>query len=147
MRKLKKGGFSVVEAVIALTVVIIVSISALTVVLSSINAKQAAINKSYAQEYANSALESFKNANNHGSFVQNLHFAEGATGLSSIGDTNSGSKEYTYTSASHAFTAKMTVSYPTSDTHKFSITITGKNDAEILSFEYEKSSSAEGGGG
>lgn len=117
MKKRNKRGFSIVEAVIALSVVVLVSACALSIVLSSVKAKQAAINKTYAQNFANNALESFKNHSaekkesyiSTGNFTEYLCFTEGCDcSLSTTITESSGnqiSNEYTVSPNSFKLTS------------------------------------------
>ena len=60
MDKLKsKKGYSLVEVVIALSVIIVVSATALSVILYSITLRHAEINKAEAQNFAENVMECF----------------------------------------------------------------------------------------
>ena len=74
-----KNGYSLVEVVIALSVIVVISIAALSTVLSSVATKQAAINKTEAQNFAENAWECFKVSDDDEKFVSNVNFAEGVT--------------------------------------------------------------------
>lgn len=75
----KKRGFSIVEVVISLTIIILVSFSALTIVLSSTNKRVEAINKTEGQNFASDILECFKASNGFSDFQNNVYFALGET--------------------------------------------------------------------
>lgn len=156
MKKLKKGGFSVVEAAIALTVVVIVSISALSVALSSVNAKQAAVTKAYAQSFANSALESFKchtsqQSDSKDSFVSYLFSAEGCIPDPTTDDTET--ITYFCTPDSRPFTAVIKIKYGVNifeestteacymDT--FKVVVLDKDSKTLAELSYEKPTSAQ----
>lgn len=130
-----KKGFSLAEAVIALSVIVIVSVCALTIVLSSISAKQTAIDKEKAQYFANNAWECFKASDSEEGFISNMEFAESVTLEFTDG-------ECTYTSETYKFTAKITIDY-TATRPTFDIAVTDKDGNEIIAFTYEK---AKGGG-
>lgn len=122
----KKKGFSLVEAVIALSVVVIVSFAALSLVLSSTTTKVNAINKSKAQYFAYNALECFKASDSATEFENNIAFAEGITPTI---DENT----YKFVSEENKFTATVTINGNT-----FEITVWDKYDDEIISFDYTK---------
>ena len=54
-----KKGYSLVEVIIALSVIVVVSATALTVILYSISLRHAEIHKSEAQNFAENVLECF----------------------------------------------------------------------------------------
>lgn len=122
----KKKGFSLVEAVIALSVVVIVSFAALSLVLSSTTTKVNAVNKSKAQYFAYNALECFKASDSATEFENNIAFAEGITPTT---DENT----YTFVSEENKFTATVTIKG-----NIFEITVWDKYDDEIISFDYTK---------
>ncbi len=130
-----KKGFSLAEAVIALSVIVIVSVCALSIVLSSISAKQNAIDKEKAQYFANNAWECFKASDNETDFISNMEFASGVS-LTFTG----GACEYT--SETYKFTANIKINY-TADRPTFTIAVTDKDGNEIIAISYEK---AKGGG-
>lgn len=122
----KKKGFSLVEAVIALTVVVIVSFAALSLVLSSTTTKVNAVNKSKAQYFAYNALECFKASDDTTEFENNIVFAEGLTPTK---DENT----YIFVSEENKFTAAVTI-----NGKAFEITVWDKYNDEIISFDYTK---------
>lgn len=123
----KKKGFSLVEAVIALSVVVIVSFAALSLVLSSTTTKANAVNKSKAQYFAYNALECFKASDDTTEFESNMLFA---AGIEIKLDENG---QCTYLSEENKFTATVTI-----DGNTFEITVLDKYDDEIISFDYTK---------
>ncbi len=123
----KKKGFSLMEAVIALTVVVIVSFAALSLVLSSATAKVNAVNKSKAQYFAYDALECFKASESISDFESNMLFA---ADIEIKLDENG---QFTYLSEENKFTAEITVIDNT-----FKIEVLDKNKKEIISFDYTK---------
>ena len=76
-RNLKKG-FSLVEVVIALSVITVVTVTALSLTLSSVVARTTSLNKSYAQGFASDVIECFKAADGEEQFVDLVTFATGA---------------------------------------------------------------------
>jgi uncharacterized repeat protein (TIGR02543 family) len=115
-----KKGYSLVEVVIALTVIIVVSATALTVVLYSISLRHAEINKSEAQNFAENMVECFKAANQDGltpdekkeEFFRLVEFAEGATFEQ---EDPHFPDIYTYTSETKKFIVGVNINYTDSD--------------------------------
>ena len=79
MKRLNKRGFSLIEVIMALAVVVIVSVAALSITLSSVPAKLNAMNKTRAQNFAADAWECFKVADGEDDFLSLLDFAVGVT--------------------------------------------------------------------
>lgn len=127
MNNKNKRGYSLVEVVIALTVIVIVSVSALSIVLSSITTKQNAINKSYAQNFADNVWECFKAAGSEGEFIS-------LVGLSKDDEVSLiDEPKYTYVSEKNKFTITITVTYPS-----LNVVVTDKDGDVIISFDYTK---------
>ena len=129
MNKHKKGGFSLMEAVIALTIIVLVSVTALTVVLSSFSAKVTEVGKSQAQSFAANAWECFKVSDTQAEFIENMRFAEGAELTFTEGVCN-------YTSEEYKFTAEITLNYAV-QRPVFEIFVTYQ-DKELITFSYTK---------
>jgi len=129
MRTDRKSGFSVAEAVIALTVIVLVSAAALTIVLSSISAKVTAMDKAQAQNFAANAWECFKVSETTAEFAENMRFAEGAELIVTGGVC-------TYTSETHQFVAEMVLNYAAErPVLEMSVTYRGKT---LITFSYTK---------
>lgn len=79
----KKRGFSIIEVVIALTVIVIVTFSALSIILASTTKRVSAINETEGQQFASDVLECFKASSSFSAFQNNVYFALGE----SIDDT------------------------------------------------------------
>ena len=129
----RKNGFSIVECIIALTVVIIVSFTALSILLSAVSAKVTSVDIAYAQRFADNAWECFKAADNENEFIDFMRFAEGVTLTGSDGN-------YSYVSEENKFTAEISVAG-----NEFGIRVFFDNnkedrsdDEEIISFNYTK---------
>ena len=132
----KKRGFSIMEAVIALAVIVLVTAAALTVVLAAISARVKAVNKSEAQNFAYNVWECFKVSDNIGDFETNVKFAEGEdVELKEQAPDASGNQVYTYTSEKNKFTAKITVDFISGE---FYIYVENNKTEEIVSFDYIK---------
>lgn len=141
MKNRSKRGYSLVEVVIALSVIVTVSVTALSIVLSSVAAKTNAINKSCAQSFAENVWESFKAADTQDEFLSFVAFSEDAVLTES---TPGGSEEtiYTYYSEKHKFTAEIAVLYPENARPELTVTVTDKGGDEIVSFSYRKGDGA-----
>lgn len=112
-KKRNRQGFSIVEVAIALSVIVIISISALSIVLSSITTKSAVINKTEAQNFANNVWESFKAAETEEEFLSLVTFAEGITlTLPESEPGEIGSPDYIYSSEEKDFTVEIWVTFP-----------------------------------
>ena len=80
IKKLKQNrGFSIAEVVIAMSVVVIVSMTALTIVLSSTTAKNKAIAKNDALNFAANVVECFKAADSKDEFIKYVTFGTEVT--------------------------------------------------------------------
>ena len=137
MKNKNKRGYSLVEVVIALSVIVTVSITALSVVLSSVATKVNAINKSHAQSFADNVWESFKAADTQDEFLSLIAFSEGATLTEGVTD-ESGKTIYTYNSQENKFTAEIAVSYQENTRPELEVIVTDKDGDEIVSFSYRK---------
>lgn len=137
MSKRNKKGFSIVEAIIALSIIVAVSITALSVVVSSITTKVAAINKTEAQNFAYNVWESFKAAENEEEFISLVNFAEGITLTDGVPDENN-VNVYTYYSEENNFTALVSVKYSATERPEFKIDVADNKGKEIISFSYRK---------
>lgn len=133
----KKNGYSLVEVVIALSVVIIVSLAALSIALSSIATKATAINKTKAQSFADNVWESFKAAESENEFESLVLFAEGIT-LNDGATDEDGNTVYTYYSEENKFAAEISVNFSESERSEFEINITDKQGNSIVSFSFRK---------
>lgn len=131
MNKIRsKKGYSLVEAIIALAVVVVVSATALSISLSSLATKVRAVNRSYAQEFADNALECFKAADNYGEFENLVAYVEGAALDGEDG-------EYKYVFEKKNFVADIKVQF-IEGRDTFEIKVRETNGLDIISFNYEK---------
>lgn len=132
MKRRNKRGVSLAEAAIAITVITIVSIAALSTILFSINAQQRVINETRAQNFAASVFESFKAADTAEEFEANVSFAEGLTPtVKEDGDV----KAYSYTSDRHAFGATVRINYSEG---KLELKVFDEDGGSIVIIEYNK---------
>ncbi len=132
-----KKGYSIVEVVIALSIIVTVSITALSIALSSVATKVNATNRSYAQSFAANVWECFKAADTQDEFLSFVSFSEGITLIDNQTD-ESGNTVYTYRSEEHKFTAEIAVRYPENADPELSVSVTGKDGDGIISFSYRK---------
>lgn len=135
MRK-RKSGFSLVEVVIALSVIMIVSISAISIAMSSVSSKISAVNKTEAQNFADSVWECFKVAENHGEFESCVRFAENVT-LPEAQESD-GYRIYTYNSEKNKFVAVIKVAFSETDSSKLDVNVTNKDGEGLIAFSYTK---------
>ena len=133
----KKGGFTLVEAVIALTIVVAVSITALSIVLSSIVTKAKAVGEAEAQSFAADILECFKVSDSNAEFLQNVSFSEGITLTPGIPDEN-GYSVYIFTSAENKFTAQIKLRFMDGVRSELNVSVTDEDGDGIVSFSYKK---------
>ena len=137
--KMRRRGFSLVEAVIALTFVLLVSIAAISIVFSAVRTNVKTFDKTRAQYFAENALEVFKASDSDAEFGKNLEFIlpEDVT----VEPTAYG--EYTrfaYTSDESNFIALIDVEFESeSGYHYFEISVFDKDsDSVVVSFDYRK---------
>lgn len=132
--KRKKGGFSLAEVVITLTVITIVCGAALTIAMSSVTAKKAAVNKIEGQNFAQNTLECFKASNSADEFERLVDFAENIT------LTQAEEGVYTYTSDKYKFTATIEIGFA-EERPTFSVEVKNAKDGAIISLDYTKGGS------
>lgn len=146
MANKKKKGFSLVEVAIALAIITIVTVTALTIALNSITPKINNNNRSHAQNFAYNVWQCFQEANNNDEVFTLLSFSydlnEGNMTESQQPD-GEGYTTYTYTSAEHKYTATIKIRFP-QDEHPeierpdMEITVVDGKDKEIIHFTYKK---------
>lgn len=124
----RKGGFSMAEAIIALSIIVVVSITALTLVMSSFSVRTTLITRTQGMSFADNVWECFKAADDQDEFKSLVEYA---TGLTPTEDT-----KYIYNG--NGFTAVITANYDDARPY-FDITVTESKDGdEIISFSYVK---------
>lgn len=134
MRKTKRNsGFSIMETVIALAMIAIVTIAALSVVLSAISARVKQANYSEAQDFAHNIIECYKAADTPVEFEKNAEFA----GIELIIQNGS---NYRYKCTTSRFTAVIEVEFSIEGSLKMDIDVNSNsnNDENKLSFTYTK---------
>ncbi len=134
-----KRAFSLAEAVIALSVIVIVSISALSIALSSITARVGVIAKSDAQGFADDLWECFKVSDGQAEFEENVFFARGVL-ISSEETDADGYAVYNYNPQHGSFNSLIKIKYSQNQNERslFSIEVRDKDGDEIVSFFFEK---------
>ena len=131
----RKGGFSISEVVIALAVIVVVSMTALTIVGASFATKTTLITRSQGISFADNVWECFKAADSKTEFESLVKEAESELTL----DGNTG-YEYDYSYQNDRFKANIIVTYEVGKRPTFDIVVTeNKADGdEIISFSYVK---------
>ena len=131
--KMKKArrGFSLAEAVVALAVVVIITVAALTMVTSSIVATINATNKAEAQIFAQNVWECFKASENEDKFLENVEFAIDGTLM------EQGINKYKYNA--DGFNAKIEVN---SSFTELTVTVNDNKGEQIVSLNYTKGGGA-----
>ena len=130
MNHIKRNrGFSIMETVIALVVIVLVTAAALSITMAAISARVKMSNYSEAQDFAHNVLECFKAADGEDEFRQNVEFA-------GYEDMSGAASTYTY-DVENKFKAEITANFTTG---KFEITVTEfeKIDKVIIKFDYTK---------
>lgn len=137
----KKRGVSIVEAVVAMAVVVIVSMASISAVLFATSANRKAMNQTKGQIFAQNMLECFKAADNRKEFEACARFAEGIEDESqfSASGTN-GVYVYSYTPADNAFKSNISVSFSEDggDDDSLQIKVITASGETIVKFEYKK---------
>ena len=139
----RNGGFSIMEAVIALAVIVIVTVSALSIATSSLVAKTKLINRSQAQSFAQDVWECFKVSDDKDEFDANLIFAiDAIDAINTIDAIDAIDKTLVYDSKSNSyrynskrFDAKIKIDNSFSE---LTVTVLDKNGKEIISLNYDK---------
>ena len=124
-RRSKKGGFTVLEMVIAMAVVVIVTATAVTLVLSSRKAETRVLRNADATRLAENVWECFKATDSETDFLAAVEYAEGITPEGESGT-------YTLTPERYGYTAALTL-----DGESLQVVIIADGD-EFLSFSYRK---------
>ena len=131
----RNRGFSIMETVIALVVIVLVTAAALSITMAAISARVKMSNYSEAQDFAHNVLECFKAADGADeaekidNFEKNVEFAgyEFSPRVASA---------YTY-SAGNKFTAYIKADFQ-NGIFEIKVTEFGKNDKVIIEFDYTK---------
>lgn len=127
----RKKGFSLAEVVIALSIILTVSLTAMSIALSSVSVTAKAVELSKAQGFAANALECFKAAEDEDELLKLIEFAEG------VKLTKDKDSVYLHTLGDGRFTAQITVGF--ADAEKtFKLILLDKDENEHLSLSYHK---------
>ena len=144
MANKKKKGFSLVEVAIALAIITIVTVTALTIALNSITPKINNNNRSHAQNFANNVWQCFQEAESNDDVFALLSFSYDLKDNMTATETDGeGYTTYTYTSAEHKYTATIKMrfpqdEYPAIKRPDMEITVVDGKDKEIIHFTYTK---------
>ena len=139
VKRNRKRGFSMVEAIIALSVIVVVSVSATTILIASVGSAVRAVNRTHAQNFADGMWESFKVSDTKEEFISHALFAEGVDLGEGVTEV-SGRTQFLYRSEERKFTALVTVYYPEGARPEFSVEIENEDGDGLISFSYTKSS-------
>ena len=132
-----KKAFSLVEVIIAITVIVTVTAAALSVIYSSAVATRRSQNIAEAQSFAKDAFECFRAADSDEEFINTVYFAKGMQPVSITSDIS----EYTtfkYISDENEYVANIKIRFSEDYRSEFDISVTDKKGREITSFEFEK---------
>lgn len=128
----RKKGFSLAEVVIALSIILTVSLTAMSIALSSVSVTAKAVELSKAQGFAANALECFKAAEDEAELLKLIKFAEG------VELTKNGDSVYSHTLGDGRFTAQIKVCFPENAEKTFKLILLDKDGNEHLSLSYHK---------
>ena len=126
----RNRGFSIMETVIALVVIVLVTAAALSITMAAISARVKMSNYSEAQDFAHNVLECFKAADDNEDFEKYVAEVAKYTGMQEeIED-----KKYSFDN--NKFIAQITADCASGE---FDIIINDKNNGtEIIEFDYTK---------
>lgn len=133
----KKGGFSIAEVVIAISVVLSVTLCALSIALSSISIKKSEIARANARDFAKNACECFKASESEEEFESLLFFAEGVA-LGEPSYLDGGSVSYIHSLEGSKLTAKITLSFLCGERPSICVEITDADGKSVVSLSYER---------
>ena len=141
----RRRGYSMAECVVALAIIVVVSVAALSIVASSESARRKSIFHSDAQDFASNMLECFKAADNDAEFRENVIFATSLQGHGEFPLTPTDEEGvYTY-EVENQYKATLKVDFTSGE---FEITVNENRVSEadenkimtneIISFTYKK---------
>ncbi len=149
MKCKNKGGFSLVEVVIALAIIVMVAGAGLSITLSSITTKVKAINRTHAQYFAENVLECFKAADDAEEFEALLGVIHNEEDWHTEEERDENKTYYTcvHNSANYQFIAEISVIYAKGARPKLDVNVSGEDGTKIIEFSYEKGVTVPEGGG
>lgn len=134
-RVLNQKGFSLIETVIAMAIIIIVTVSALTMVTSSLNITKKEIYTSKAQYFAADSLEAFRIAEDAAQFEETIAFAGGYSYFDV--DENL----YIYYLENSGYTAEISLAYSDINRSEFCVIIKDESGNQIFEYHFQKGDS------
>ena len=134
-RLLNKNGITIAEAVIAMTVITIVTVSAISIILSSTVSTKKATYITEAQDFALSALECFRTSENEDDFKSALEFIGGYSG-----EITENADNYTLTLENSGYNVSIIAEYSDSGADRFSVSVTDGESAVTDTIEFTKAS-------
>lgn len=132
-RILNKKGFAIVETVMAMTIVSLVTITAVMLFFSSVRTTQSAVHKAQAQYFAEDAFACFRAADTADQFSNAM---ENRGGFMEFSIT--GGNKYCFTLNGSRFEAVAFVDYPAEGRASFRIEITDGDEVVASISEFKK---------
>lgn len=140
----RKGGFSLMEVVVAMAIVVMVTASALTIAMYSTTSRVKDVDKNRALNCAHNIVECFKASTNASTFETNFAFAENAENAEILPLQLNRSNNNGKFTVNH-FTVSVDIDDDFS-TIKVTVTENGKNGKQIAELSYTKYASPQNGG-
>lgn len=140
MNNKRRAGFSMVEVIISLAIIVMISITAISITLSSIANRMTIVNRTHGQYFADNVWECFKAAKDNSEFANLLGFAYPGQDddTSDVDITPDGDGKYTVESTRYKFTATVNVTYVENERPTLFVEVKELDDDEIISFTYTK---------
>lgn len=127
----RKGGFSLMEAVVAMAIVVLVTASALTIATFSTSSRVKSIDKNKAINASYNIIECFKVSTDAEAFQKNFSFAENKQLIL----THNGDNNYHCSLSINSFNIAVEIEDDFSEIH---VTVTDDTGKEIVGLEYSK---------
>ena len=129
-----KKGFSLTEIAVALSMITVVSVCAITIIVYSVSSSKRSADISEAQMFAADLRECFIVSDSDDEFIRAVKFAKGIE-LRRLDDGS-----YLYTSDKHGYEAAVVLNFSSDRrvTSSFSIKMVDDEQRELISFSYEK---------
>ena len=123
---MNKKGITIAEVVIAMAVVTIVTVTALSIAFTSTRSTQKGLDKTAAQYFAADAVECFRAAADAEQFETAMAFRGGYTlcESSAVDPEKESQHQYTYQLADSGYSAVVTLNYPDKERPSFNVVVT-----------------------
>ncbi len=132
-RILNKKGFAIAETIMAMTIVSLVTVTALMLFFSSVRTTQSAVHKAQAQHFAEDAFACFRAAETADQFSTAMELRGGFLEFSVTGGN-----KYCFTLNDSKFQAVAFVDYPAEGRASFCIEITDGDEVVTSISEFKK---------